>query len=905
MAREFIWDSDPSTHSNPNTYGTLAEIQTAIQSAVGSNDLTSDNQGGALIRVRCSDGGTIATPIIRFNYWPTDANNPIKFLFEKSNGFPAVVTEVLGSTKNGLIDNKSQYMIFEAAEENSGIIRANDEVGETRTLVLSNSENCSFVGMVIDGRNNASVAGLGGAATNSTFTNCKIVGCDFEFSGALRFGGATLNYCTIYDCATVRPSTNYTFTNCLFINSPFYSGTSVGAASDYNATSQAQGDITGSINLGANSLYSVDKDTELQIDSVGGFNVLPTATRLIGASSDGTNIGAYAETISANAPVISISVAGDTLTLLVSTNGDIDASCVPFVNGSPVSAQEQNKTAGINQLTWDLTGFAPITNPTNEIYTITVEVTDADNAKSTSNSRIYSKAYKVILTGNSLSGPTNLADEIGGSESLRDMLENMFAANGKYIYALESLKGNGIFADHTADPLYMETVSSGNYDLILVQGEGRSSVTPDTTTYYNTEAKPLVDAVKSAQTDFAFYSHHEKEDSTEAAYLSEKQIQEDGAALLGVELVPTSTVWHSIRVADPTIDMWGDNTHQNYVGAYVYCLSLYKYLTGESVVGNSYQPASLTLAPYSLTQSQVDLLQAKVDQNITTQFVRSTVNSATVSITSPSSYTEYNEGDSATFIAVANDSTDGDVSANIEWTIGLDSTVVGTGSTYNSSSLPTGQYTVNAKVTGSDGNITQASRLIKVRSLVNEAPVITLGSRSIDFNSPWTQVNLNTYVTDDNSEIDWSTLTIVTQPTQSRVPVSIDDLTAGVVNLDYSTTDYSGSDFFTYTVADLSGAVSQEGRVDLTINPKPSPSGSITNATIVRGQDFDITLLNYTSSGLTEDISVKIVDVNNGNTEYDCAVKLNSSETITATAPDTGIAPVMTGATVVITVAVS
>lgn len=896
MPLNYIFDSDVSTHGNPNTFADWDAVYAAIQSDVGGKDLVAGATGVVTVSIRNSAGIPIETAQMKPSYFVSDASNYLRLLGEKSNDYPAVLMETDAPAGNILYTNSDRILI-EGAEEDALIIRANNaDITNKRTLFYSGASNCTFRRIVFDGNNNLLVTPISGVSDlSNVFEHCKIINCKDEFNGSGRFGGYTMDHCTISNCATFRPSASMVITNVLLVNTPTYAGSECGAGSDYNATTQA----TGPTNFGANSVYNVVAADELQSDLVGGYNALPGAS-IINADSTGTgNIGADVQTISASAPQISLSIAGDTLSLLINTNNNINADCTPYVNGSPVTSQKQTKTSGISQLTWDLTSFTEIGS--NAISFLTIQAVDTDLASSTSNTRIYSQGgtKKLVMGGNSLSGPVNLATSIGGAESLTDMLRAAHIAMGKELYIVEYLKGNAIFPDHNSDPVFMEDIGSGNYDLVLMQCEGRAgynNLLPTVDDYYNQEAKPMVDAVKGSQSDFAFYSHSEQQDMTQATHDTETAIQEQGAALMDVDLVPTGVAWHSIRLADPTIDMWADNTHQNFVGAYVNCLSLYRYLTGESVVGIAYQPASLKLAPFSLSDAQITLIQSKVDESVTQPFVRSTLNSCDVTITAPLQFTEYTEGDEITFQASAVDETTGDLASSIEWTVGTGQTVMATGGNFITSSLPTGQFSINAKVVGSDGKVSQASRLIKVRSLVNAAPVITVGSRDVDHNSPWTQVNLNTYVTDDNDELDWSTLTI-TQTPANAVSIAKDTLTDGVVNLNYAGTGYEGSDVFKYTVRDLDGLLSPEGVLNITVNPPNPPTGAIANKDITRGTTARIVMQDYTPTAYG--VKVEIIDVANGFTAYPCAVVEDTAGYIDFDVPaDTDILAALANATV-------
>jgi len=77
-------------------------------------------------------------------------------------------------------------------------------------------------------------------------------------------------------------------------------------------------------------------------------------------------------------------------------------------------------------------------------------------------------------------------------------------------------------------------------------------------------------------------------------------------------------------------------------------------------------------------------------------------NAPTIFITSPSISSEFDEGDSITFTASANDDNDSNIDSNISWSSNHDG-VLGTGSSINTSSLSVNTHVITASVTDSGG----------------------------------------------------------------------------------------------------------------------------------------------------------------------------------------------------------
>jgi hypothetical protein len=660
------------------------------------------------------------------------------------------------------------------------------------------------------------------------------------------------------------------------INTSLTAGDGLAVGSNYNAYDSAKVlanyENQAAMDADVNSIFSVDVAAQLIADPIGGYD-LAAGSSLIGAASDGGNIGAYATALTGTPPQISIALTGSTLSALVTDDTTANPSLQLFIDGASVGAAQTG-------LSWDLTSYG--LTPATVFYRITVQATDDDLNSSTSNVRYYSDRLKILWIGNSLT-QTSISP-VNSTHSVIEHVEEMYGANGSYIFIEPAILGGSNYTDHNANQPTHDKINTGNYDIILAQHENHSSDGyADYQAYLVGEMQPLMDAAEAVGSNWVGWYRQPYDDDVLADYNTQEAAYAQSLVwyptMQGIDVMKG---WWDAMQADPTIDLYADNIHQNAGGSYLSALGIYKFFSGVSVANMPYVDPILTnvLGDSGLgyTGIQVQLLKDSADAAVTNQFVRSSVNSCVVTVTDPVSAIEVAEGDSVTFTATAIDSSTGDLSANIVWKSG--ETVLHTGATFSTTSLPTGDLLITAEAVGSDTNTSTGARSVKVVALVNVAPVSTGTTRSVDYNAVFTQTNLISLVTDDNNEVDWSTLVITQQPVNGVA--TIDNQTPSTVNVDYSGSNYSGADSFKYTVKDLGGLTSNESTVSITVQPQNAPSGVIANSQITRGQPFDIVMSDHTAG-----VGVEVWVINGAN-EYQCTVTVYTDSLITATCASIG-----------------
>lgn len=137
----------------------------------------------------------------------------------------------------------------------------------------------------------------------------------------------------------------------------------------------------------------------------------------------------------------------------------------------------------------------------------------------------------------------------------------------------------------------------------------------------------------------------------------------------------------------------------------------------------------------------------------------------------------------------------------------------------------TGQLTFGVSATSSTTDPATDNNTASVSISVNQAPVANNDSVSVEENS---SVVINVLTNDsDDTGLDSSTVTVVTQPSNGSVSVSGGNIT-------YTpTADFTGSDSFSYTVNDDNGVVSNTATVSISVTEKSESSGGSTNILLI------------------------------------------------------------------------
>ena len=869
MPNTYVVNTDLSVVDNVTTFATRADVVAKILVDHGSV------LSSGIITVYCRNStGVPLSEVFSVNEFFGDANNRIKFIGQMSNGYPFVVTEPGDNTSDFIFQPYDDGLDYIAEEEDSFIIRAHPVLAGGRTMMIAYKPDVVIDGLVFDGNSNPNVSGIGGSGATQ-FKNCKMLRLKHEFYGAVNNGNATFDHCTFNECSMIRAAGP--ITNSIITNTPLSGvlGSGLAVGCDFNAYDVPQSEILYSGVVGdANSFFSINVATELSDDTVGAYN-LASGSSLEGRASDGGNIGAYVDSVVGLPPVISITETNDTLTATVSDDITASPSLQLFVDGV-ATGSAQTATS------WDMTSYGL----TQGVYRITVQATDGDSNTSVSNQKYYSVGgvIKILWLGNSLT--ENYIEPNGGTTlSVIDAVREMYTANGGEVFIEDALLGGASFVEHNANQPTHDAIATGNFDIVLAQGEAKTRPGyTDYLTYLAGEMKPLADGAKAVGSDFIVWSHQPYgTDTTETFDTQQTAFESMLVAYPDIQYINAMKPWWNVRQADPTLDLYADNIHQNAGGSYLSALAVYKFLTNIAVTNMSWEDPSMTLplgdTGLGYSAADVQLLKTTANTDITNQFVRSAVNSCVVTITAPAGAVSVTQGDAVTLTATAIDDTTGDLSSTIVWQ--ADGLPFYTGATITKSDLPTGNILVTANCVGSDGNTSVAARSITVRTLVNAAPVTQVGARTVLYQESFTQMNLSALVSDDNDEVDWASLTITQQPVNGVA--TKDGQTLSTINLDFSAGTFSGQDSFKYTVRDLDGLVSNESTVTITVDPPLAPSGVIANSRITRGLQAEVVMSNYVA---LNNVNVSIAS---GATEYACTLVSNADDLLVFNVPDSSV----------------
>ncbi len=870
MTISYILDTSVLAQADADTYGSPSEL---IARIISDHGLALTGAGIIEVALRCSDGapyldlfevdGTLAT-----------GSDGIRFIPQMSNGNPFIHSETSANTSS-LVKIRDNNISIVAAEEGSWILRA-DPANEVETHAHIYLYSPAHIeGYFIDGGNSSVMAGVYCVAAGSTSKNGTIMGCNREFVGAIRDTSNTMTF----DLTTVKNSRMIrscgAITNSIVTGTNLNDGISDGIAdgSNNNAYDVAKSSIkyAGS-GADTNSVFSFVVADELTNSALGGYDI-KSGSALATLSTTSGPVGAYADVASGEPPTVAIYLSGDTLNATVTD----DVSSV-----FTLQLNIENTPKGATQTTpaWDLTSY----NLDDGYHRLTVTATDGDGNSSTSEDVFYSVGgvIGVLEIGNSISNtaiePTNT---VGGN--VMQMVKAMFQAAGSDIRIVTKYLGGSGYAEFRSDASIMNELGSGDHALVLFQTYLEPSVE-----YHTTNLKPMVDLANSTGMDTTVW-YSQLRENIQNTLADTIAIHDAGVAVTSADSLEVIKAWHAVRAADPSIDIYADNTHQNEGGLYISALSIYVYLSGKAANSVTYEPSTLQGAlgadGLGYSAAQVQTIKDSVDAQNFPTYVRSISNNCAVTITQPGASVAITEGDSITFTAVAIDSSTGDLSSSIVWKD--ESTVLHTGATFVTTSLAVGGRTITANCLGSDSKTSTAARSVQVNSLINLAPVAINSSREVDHNVAFTQIPLQ--ATDDNDQIDWSTLIITQQPVNARVPAVQNGSTLTTVDVDYSTTDFAGQNTLKWTVADTSGNRSNEATVNLSVQQAVPASIAIANSQVSRGQSFDVIMSNYIAGPSLQWVEVWLKDLTGEQAEYPCVVTVNEDSLVRAYSSDSSM----------------
>ena len=213
----------------------------------------------------------------------------------------------------------------------------------------------------------------------------------------------------------------------------------------------------------------------------------------------------------------------------------------------------------------------------------------------------------------------------------------------------------------------------------------------------------------------------------------------------------------------------------------------------------------LSLGTHTITASVMDEQGLQGQSQITVTILEAINTAPEISITSPTSGSEFLETDAVTLTATANDDEDGDLSSSIEWSSSI-AGQLGTGSNL-SVNLAIGVHTITAKVTDSDQAQSVTTTQVIINEVVNVAPAINItspegGSESMENDA----VTLTAVANDEEDgvltdSIEW----------QSNIDGALG--TGGILVVNLSVGEHT----ITATVTDSEG-VSNQSQIILTVN---------------------------------------------------------------------------------------
>ena len=255
-------------------------------------------------------------------------------------------------------------------------------------------------------------------------------------------------------------------------------------------------------------------------------------------------------------------------------------------------------------------------------------------------------------------------------------------------------------------------------------------------------------------------------------------------------------------------------------------------LDGNIGNGASFSTTGLTVGTHVITASVTDGGGLPGSDNITV-----TINNTppVVTITAPTDGTSVDFGTNLTFTGTANDTEEGDLSANLSWSSDLDGNI-GNGASFSTTGLTVGTHVITASVT--DGGGLPGSDNITV-TINNTPPVVTITAptdgTSVDFgtNLTFTGTANDTEEGDLSANLSWSS-----------------DLDGNIGNgASFSTTGLTvGTHVITASVTD-GGGLPGSDNITVTINNTP-PVVTITAPTDGTSVDFGT---NLTFTGTAND----------------------------------------------------
>jgi hypothetical protein len=425
-----------------------------------------------------------------------------------------------------------------------------------------------------------------------------------------------------------------------------------------------------------------------------------------------------------------------------------------------------------------------------------------------------------LWIGNSLTGAPYEIDQYDGGTFLPmpERLAPMLAELGITMTYDAAIQGGAKFSDHVANPATMATLADPSFDIVNLQGYREEDVNDATSII--AAVSSLYDAAHNAGSvvllesiwQFGGFGPYELDEQGPIYPLEENAIEAASQALPDSFPVQISKCWEEIqlstsndfftRLHDEQSPGVYDTQHESALGEYFNILVYARFFSGRSVADvTSMHPVVAATS----TAAERQLMKQVVDGCVDIFYDPAGAPTASLTVQSPTPGQVFPNGTPVSYQGTATDSATGDLSASIEW-VDQSRAVIHTGASFTQV-LPAGQYAITARVTGSDSRQVSSPRSYTVASPTNQPPVTTVPTQNVSMNTPFAQLNLTAEATDPDGTIDWTSLEISTAPaTFHGAAIYQDTHSAATVDVEYTGTNYSGVDHFSWRVQDNEGA---------------------------------------------------------------------------------------------------
>ena len=206
-------------------------------------------------------------------------------------------------------------------------------------------------------------------------------------------------------------------------------------------------------------------------------------------------------------------------------------------------------------------------------------------------------AVRVLFIGNSLTHANDMPS----------MVAELAKAGGINMQYDQHTPGGSMLVDHAANPQALAKIDRGTWDFVVMQEQGQWPAFPDWQVQRDTDppARALRERIKRAnpRATVVLYMTMARRngDPRNAASIPvpelatyagmQTRINRTYARLgreLGATVVPVGRAWEMVRRARPSLDLYSDEFHPNFMGSYLAACVFYATLFRRNPVGLSY-----------------------------------------------------------------------------------------------------------------------------------------------------------------------------------------------------------------------------------------------------------------------------------------------------------------------------